>query len=208
MALNKMLKKIITIFCLTLAIPSFAGTSADLQLEIEFNETNGVVLEAQGEFIARVTNFGPDIAAANTTALPIGILSSVIQDNGSFTPEIVLDPAPENNNNECFFILIIGDPPPGGGVVYAYDLNVPSLEVNETAECYGTFTRNFQSGTREINWLIDNPYDVDPNTNNNTQSVIFGVPPTPVSSLSEFSLFLLLLMVLILGIQSQKHSSK
>lgn len=184
-----------------------AGT-ADLAIELEFNEVNGVVYESQGEFIARVTNLGPDVAAANATfPLPLSILSSVIDDNGNFTPEIQFAAGSQNNNQECYFTLAIGSPPPGSiGPKYVYGIDIPSLAVNETIECYGIFSKHFQSGTRDVTWETYNSFDVDPNNNNDSQIITFGIPPKAVPVNNVFILVLLLLLVIYFGYHSKSNN--
>ncbi len=186
---------------------SVIGGTADLSIELEFNTIDGVVWEQQGEFTARITNNGPDVAAENAPIpLPISLLSGIIRDNGSFTPEIQFTAGANNNNQECFFVLIIGDPPPGGGPSYAYDIDVPSIQVGQTIECFGIFSTHFNSGTREVNWNIRNTFDDDPVSANNTQTVVFGIAPrsVPVNSLSAMiSLIFLFLMV---GLYSHRKS--
>jgi len=96
-----------------------AGTEADLVVELEFNEVGGVVYEPVGTFVVRVTNLSPNIAADGVSGTPLALLSSVIQDNGSFTPEIHFFPGPLNNP-ACIFLFGIGSPIPGGNVTYGY----------------------------------------------------------------------------------------
>jgi|SRR5690606_15491617 len=182
-----------------------AGT-ADLSIELEFNEVNGVVYESQGEFVVRVTNLGPDVAAASATfPLPLSILSSVISDNGSFTPEIQFAASSQNNNQNCYFVMVIGSPPPGGGgPTYAYDIDIPSLAVNETIECYGIFSRHFQSGTRNVTWETYNSFDVDPNNNNDSQIITFGIPPKIVPINNIFVLALLFILMIYFGYKSKQ----
>ncbi|VAW46442.1 hypothetical protein MNBD_GAMMA02-1812 [hydrothermal vent metagenome] len=181
------------------------GGTADLEIELNFTETDGIVLEQQGEFIARITNNGPDIAAVDATlSRPITLSSGVIQDNGSFTPEIQFAASSQNNNNECFFILVIGDPPPGGSVSYIYTIRTPPIQVNQTIECYGIFSTHFASGTREVNWIIRNNFDTDPIVGNNTQLVTFGIQPRSVPVNNLLFLFLLVFSIFLLSRKSIK----
>ncbi|MCX7545890.1 hypothetical protein [Marinicella gelatinilytica] len=183
-----------------------AGT-ADLALELEFNEFNGVVYEPQGDFIARITNLGPDVAADNIPfPLPLTTFTSAIDDNGNFTPEIQFSADTQNNNQECYFTLAIGSPPPGSiGPKYVYGIDIPSLAVNETIECHGIFSRHFQSGTRDVTWQTYNSFDHDPNTDNNSQVITFGIPPKAVSVNNVFALVLLLLLVFYFGYHSKSN---
>lgn len=180
-----------------------AGT-ADLSIELSFNEVNGVVYEEQGEFVARITNNGPDIAAGSApVSFPISLTSGLIQDNGSFTPEIQFAAGSQNNNQECYFILVIGSPPPGGTVSYVYNININSMAVNETVECHGIFSRHFLSGTRDVNWTIRNAYDTDPDSTNNSQIVTFGIPPKAVPVNNAFVLALLFILMIYFGYKSK-----
>jgi len=197
------MRKLLIAWCILLLSTYVMGGTADLEIELNFNKVNGVVIEQQGDFIVRITNNGPDIAANDAaTDLPIIALSSIIRDNGSFTPEIQFAASPQNNNNECFFTLVIGDPPPGGGVRYAYDINIPSLGVNETIECFGIFSTHFASGTREVDWSIRNTFDTDPVVENNVQFVTFGIQPRSIPVNNLLFLFVLVLSVLLLGSKS------
>jgi len=193
------------IWCLLLVIPLQlkANAFSDLAIELEFNEIAGVVTEAQGEFVARVTNLGPDPAGLNAPfPHPIAFLSDVVQFNGSTGPEINFTAAPHNDNQKCFFVTVIGSPPPGGhGPVYAFDINIQSVEVNETVECFGRYTRSFESGVREVGWEIRNFADTDPNDNNNVQSITFGFPPENVPTIGYFTLSFLMLAMLLTGLK-------
>lgn len=183
-----------------------AGT-VDLSLELDINTKNGIVYESQGDFIIRIINLGPDIAAINTSLpLPLTIQASIIDDNGNFTPEIQFAAGSQNNNQECSFTLAIGSPPPGSiGPKYAYGINIPSLAVNETIECHGIFSRHFQSGTRDVTWETYNSFDVDPNNNNDSQIITFGIPPKAVPTNNIFVLILFLTLVLYFGYKSKKY---
>lgn len=181
---------------------------ADLAIELEFNSVDGVVVEPQGKFIARITNFGPDIAAVDATLeRPITLSSGVVQDNGSFTPDIQFAPSAQNNNQECFFILVIGEPPPGGMVSYIYTIRTPPIEINETIECFGIFSTHFDSGTREVNWKIRNTFDDDPVSANDTQTVVFGIAPkiVPINHLS--AMIALLFMFLFIGVYAVRRNN-
>lgn len=192
------------LLCLILSNSCIAGI-ADLSVHLEFNQVNGVVYEQQGSFVARITNNGPDTAGLNAgLPNPISLSSGIIQDNGSFTPNIQFAPSSENNNQECFFLLTIGEPPPGGSVSYGYSINVLPIEPGQTVECFGIFSRHFVSGTREVNWNIYNTFDTDPIAENNTQSVVFGVPPQSVPVGGLWFLLTLILLMLLLGRKSLK----
>lgn len=198
MVLNKV-RSLALVVSLIYPLLSLGGT-ADLAVELEINEIDGVVLEQQGEFVARITNNGPDIAANGIPGGPIGLLSSTIQDNGSFTPEIQFAPAPGNDPG-CTFIFTIGDPPPGGSVVYAYSLVTTTLAVNQTVTCRGVFSRNFSDGTRELTWTLFNEFDTDPVPDNNTRAVTFGISPKSVPINQPYFLILLSLLFLIIGVK-------
>jgi hypothetical protein len=185
---------------------SALGGTADLSIEMEFSEVNGVVFEQQGEFVARITNNGPDFAAENAPFQnPITLSSGIIQDNGSFTPNIQFAAAAQNDNQQCFFFLTIGSPPPGGSVSYGYSIALPPIEANQTIECYGIFSRHFLSGTRDVNWTIRNNFDTDPVASNNTQTVTFGIPPKAVPVNNIFTLVLLFTLMLYFGYKSKYH---
>ncbi len=174
------------------------GGTADLAISLNFNEVDGVVLDRQGEFVATITNNGPDVAAENSGfQFPITLSSGIIQDNGSFTPDVQFAAAANNNNQECFFVLVIGDPPPGGSVSYAYNLSMPEIAVNETITCNGIYSTHFDSGTRSVNWNIRNNFDDDPVSTNDTQTVVFGIAPRSVPTTGFYSLILLLILILI-----------
>lgn len=180
---------------------------ADLDLEINFNDINGVVLDRVGEFSVTVTNLGPDVAGSKgTPPFPIAILASIIQDNGSSTPEIQFAASSSNDNTRCFFSLVIGSPPPGGSVSYGYDINIPQLGVNETIECHGLYSTHFNSGTREITWSTRNSFDTDPVPGNNSQAVTFGIPPISVPINQPYFLILLSLLFLIIGVKYYRPS--
>lgn len=197
---------VLIIIFLVLSGSAFGGT-ADLSIELEFNNVDGIVLDRQGEFVARITNNGPDIAAVDATLeRPITLSSGVIQDNGSLTPNIQFAPSVQNNNQECFFILVIGDPPPGGSVSYVYTIRTPPIEVNETIECFGIFSSHFNSGTREVNWNIRNTFDDDPVSSNNTQTVVFGIAPRSVPINNLHSLLALLFLVMLIGIFASRKT--
>lgn len=196
--------KLILLSSVFVSASLFAGT-ADLAIELEFNEVSGIVVEEQGEFVARITNNGPDVAAETAPiSFPISLSSGVVQDNGSFTPDIQFAAGTQNNKQECFFILIIGEPPPGGSVSYVYNIYTQPIAVNETIECHGIFSRHFQSGTRDVNWNIRNSYDSDPNSNNNSQVITFGVPPKSVPVNNTVILVLLYFLLLYFGYKSKR----
>lgn len=179
------------------SIQSLAGT-ADLSVILEYEDTNGIVLDRQGEITFIITNNGPDIAADGVPGNPIAVLSNTIQDNGSFTPEIEFAPA-IGNDPRCNILLTIGDPPPGGSVVYAYTITLPPLDVNQTITCRAVFSRNFMSGTREVSWTSFNNFDVDPDSSNDSQTIVFGIPPRSVPLDNPLFLIGLLLLVLYYG---------
>ncbi len=196
--------KAIAYICLIFCFEAIAGSS-DLYIELDFNEENGIVFEPSGEFTLTVTNLGPDIAAEGVPLLrPISIFTSVIQDNGSFTPEIQISPGAQGDNSNCSFLFIIGEPLPGESVTYAYSIDVPSLSVNETVQCFGSFSRHFQNGSREIEWSIFNEFDTDPNPKNNNQVITFGIPARPVPMNSWFTLVLMGLLILVFGVKTKR----
>jgi len=192
-------------FLLFFCVKAVGGT-ADLAISLNFNEVDGVVLDRQGEFVATITNNGPDVAAENSGfQFPITLSSGIIQDNGNFTPDVQFAAA-NNNNQECFFVLVIGDPPPGGSVSYAYNLSVPEIGVNETITCYGIYSTHFDSGTRSVNWNIRNNFDDDPVSTNDIQTVVFGIAPTSVPVNNFYSLLTLSLFTLLIGVKANRKS--
>ncbi len=199
MAVIRMLK--LVFFIIVFQSSSLIAGTADLSIALDFNEINRIVYEPQGEFVVRVTNLGPDVAADNIPfPLPLTTLTSAIDDNGDFTPEIQFVTDSQNNNQECYFTLAIGSPPPGSiGPKYVYGIDIPSLAVNETIECHGLFSRHFQSGTRDVTWKTYNSFDTDPNNNNDSQTITFGIPPKAVPVNNKFILILLLTLVLYFG---------
>ncbi len=195
------MKKILCLFLISINY-CVAGV-ADLSIELEFNTTDGIVVEQQGEFIARITNNGPDPAGINSTLqYPISFSSGIIQSEPSLGLPLEFAPSPNNNNNICFFTTVIGDPPPGGNLSFVFIFNIPSLAVNETIECLGIYSASFQSGTREVNWEILNSFDIDPIIENNTQLVIFGIQPRSVSVNNPLLLSTLILLMLLVGRKS------
>lgn len=185
------------------------GGTADLAISLNFNEVDGVVLDRQGEFVATITNNGPDVAAENSGfQFPITLSSGIIQDNGNFTPDVQFAAAANNNNQECLFVLVIGDPPPGGSVSYGYNLSVPEIPVNETITCNGIYSTHFNSGIRDVNWRIRNNFDDDPVSTNDTQTVVFGIAPRSVPVNNIYSLLALLLFTLLIGVKANRKSKE
>lgn len=177
------------------------GGVADLSIELEFNENDGIVFDQFGAFTVRITNFGPDIAAVDASfSYPISLFTGVIRDNGSFTPEIQFGPAPQNNNQECFFALIIGEPPPGGSVSYAYEIFINPLQVGQTIECFGLYSTHFDSGSKNIEWAIHNTFDEDPDPTNDAQTVIFGISPRSVPVNNLPAMISLVCILLLMGL--------
>lgn len=197
-----------TVFSLVfLAIMPFSNCIAgiaDLSIELEFNTTNGVVVERQGGFIARIKNNGPDIAGIDSNLqLPITMSSGIIRVEPSLGLPLEFAPSVQNNNSICNFTTIIGSPPPGGTVSYVFGFDVPPIAVGEIIECHGMYVANFQSGSREVTWrILNSPNDDDPNDSNDSQTVIFGFPPISIPTNNSFFLYFLFLFTLFLGRKS------
>lgn len=200
------MKFILKIIFLSLIPMSFSHSGvADLSLEMQFDAKDGVVLNRQGEFVGRITNNGPDFAGMGSNVpFPISFSTGGISAEPGLGFPLLFEPRIPDENNECFYTQAISEPPPGGTISINFIFNVPPLEANETIECRGVFFTFFQSGTREVTWRIRNNFDTDPIADNNTQTVVFGIPPRSVPVNNPVFVSFLILLTFLIGCKSIK----
>jgi len=171
--------------------------SADLELEAHFESSNDVTFGFVGNFSVTLTNNGPDDIEGSF------IISPLVNSSGySFTPD---DSNPQPN---CFPYFVAVEPRPPlnlGGTLLVFESSNIAAGVSIT--CYGMYAVNFQSGSRSFTWetygfeqgvLVD-----DPVPENNFVTITLGIQPQQVSTLSNVSILIMLLLAWVVGIKHE-----
>lgn len=195
MIINKF-RHIVFFMLLMTEISSAISGTADLELTMEFDIPKFVNFGDTGEFSITITNNGPDDAGLDSPFLfPIIANTSAIETSSELMPAVSFSQILVEQ--ECFFIASIAEPLPGQYPTFNYEFDYPIIPVNTSFTCFGQYHIGFSEGVETINWSIFNFLDTDPNPNNNSVDMVFGIQPPIVPSLSWWST---MIMILILGL--------
>ncbi|MCF6299731.1 MAG: DUF11 domain-containing protein [Proteobacteria bacterium] len=186
-----------SVYCLFFSPKVLAG-SADLELVIESDLSEGVGFGQIGSFSITVTNHGPDDAGSNSSRpYPIVIFNSPLypsENNG----QLELFFGQENANQTCFFLLAVIEPLPGGQFPgYIFSFNFPVIPANTSITCHGQYLVNFEQGEREVGWRALNVTDTDPNPDNDRATMVFKINPPVIPSTSSWSVLVLIGLIFL-----------
>ena len=188
--------RFLTFLLTSLLLFSTAGFSgvADLAITLEHQPLDDLQFGQVIPFSITITNNGPDTAGEDTTTIKPIEAYLIINKN---TPLFV-----EQNSSigqPCDFLLAVGEPIPPNTVDFIYSFYFPPIPANDSLTCYGLFQVVFQTGNRTIEWsLIPALNDSDPDETNNTATMVFGIKPPMVPSLTTYSMLFLMLLIFVL----------
>lgn len=194
-----MIKKSIPICLLLLALCCISAHAAvsDFEITIDQTQFTDLSLGDVGQFSITLTNHGPDVGG---NGRPLSALASLEVEHESGVPVDFI----QNNSipQACDFRTSVIDPRPPNPVAFGYQFFYPPMAAGESITCYGFFIINFETGVREIEWkhtfglLSINNEDIDTNPNNDITTMLFGIEPTAVPTLSVTGLMALLILTL------------
>ncbi len=184
------------VYLLMLTTQVNAGTT-DLSIEFIADIAEGVEIGEVGSFTLAVTNHGPDPAGVDSIhALPVWASSSPLWLPLPSTVDVFFQIDPDVNQNCALFSLGI-DPPPNTPPHYRLSARFPAIQPNETVFCQGLYTVGHLDPSKVIEIKVGTPLeDTDPNEDNNTVVVVFGLPPAviPVNAWMHLLMLVGLLM--------------
>ncbi|MCF6319920.1 MAG: hypothetical protein L3J83_11730, partial [Proteobacteria bacterium] len=212
--MKKTVGQLFLVIALLYSIDSYAGVGViDLEITLEHQPLDNLNFGDIGQFSVTLTNHGPDEAGANSPVekpIPASVILEVVENIG-----IPVDFAQDNSQpQECDFLLSFVEPRPPNPLVLVYEFYYPPIPAGESISCYGLFLVLFNSGSRDIEWFTtyglfgpSGSGDIDPNPDNNFQTMNFGIQPIAVPTLSFYTLFIFSMLVFFVGYISirKKH---
>jgi len=202
----KVTRKFVSIFLLFLITNSGFAGNADIEINVGYDSILNLSFGDIGQFSVTIRNNGPDVAGSDSIIQkPVRASAFLTPDkNGEFSLAFGQDTSVAQ---PCDFLVSFGEPRPPNPLVFAYEFYFPPIEPGESLTCYGFYLISFNSGTRAAEWLAVSIADIDPDEFNNAQTMVFGIQPVAVPTLSFYTLFALSILLFSVGYISirKKH---
>ncbi len=194
------------LFLLVIGTQARAGTT-DLSIEFIADIADGVEIGEVGSFTLAVTNHGPDPSGFDSVnELPITVVSSPLWIPLPSTIDVYFQIDPDVVQ-DCVLFSYGVDPPLNTPPHYLMFADFPPLLAGQTATCQGIYTVGHVDPAKVVELRVRaQPVDTDPNPDNNTIAVVFGLPPTVVPVNAGY--FLMALAVLLTWIAWRVLRSK
>jgi hypothetical protein len=187
----------------SLLLFSTAGFSgvADIAITLKHQPLDDLQLGQVIPFSITISNHGPDTAGADSTRKKPVIANIIINES---IPIIIAQDF--SIPQTCDFLISIGEPLPPNTLDFLYSFYYPPIPAGESLTCYGLVQVFIKSGGESIEWYISSPPDNDPIDINNTATMVFGIKPPMVHTLSFFFFIVLAILMMKLTFYFMKEN--